>query len=43
MDEPADLRTLAASGVPKVQMARDFEISRDTVYEYPRPRAKEQA
>jgi len=42
-DQVVDLRTRAAAGVPKAQLARDFAISRDTVYEYLRPRAEEQA
>ncbi|HEY3268382.1 MAG TPA: recombinase family protein [Armatimonadota bacterium] len=33
-DQVTDLQARAAAGVPKAKLARDFGISRDTLYEY---------
>ena len=37
-EQVAELRTQAAAGVPKTQLARQYGIHRDTVYRYLAPR-----
>jgi DNA invertase Pin-like site-specific DNA recombinase len=32
--EAAELRQKAAEGIPKAQLAREFKVSRETVYQY---------